>query len=434
MKIYIRFIYILTLLALGTVAQTQSQPNLPAINVDTLCNLGLNKAEKAKGAFFLSDGNIITILNKTPLIIDSKTGAILRQLDSLSDPVVVFPKLSKDGRYLIASSLQGLAIWDVVTGKIIKIITNASGYCFSNDGSKLYVTTANSDNLGTVNVYDMNTLEPIERFGALVSGLYIDISPDDQKLALSAIKAPESENDLKTNQVILINLNDKSSLTVLETLELQANSIKFSPDSKQIAFLHSGKEEYLNYIYIMNLETKQKQYIKLQDLTDIFGFKVTAFTNPLFIDSNTITFEIFNETYDKHYCIVWDINANKIKNIINFEYNQSVDIKDNDILFCSFSGVLAYLKKDIVDVNSNSNKTNSCIKYSNNQLVYYSEKAFSGAAQIYDVSGKLVADLGAQTFSEGRNVIPVHQTLPTGVYLLAIITSSEQISGKFLLE
>ncbi|MEI6091948.1 MAG: hypothetical protein WCR42_15950, partial [bacterium] len=59
-------------------AVVKTQPNVPTITVDTLCDLSKTVQGEASGAFFLPDGNIIAVKGDTPYIIDSKSGEILR--------------------------------------------------------------------------------------------------------------------------------------------------------------------------------------------------------------------------------------------------------------------------------------------------------------------------------------------------------------------
>jgi WD40 repeat protein len=247
---YNKLILVAVLMLTATLAQ--AQPNVPISDVDTLCYLGKGIAGEAGGAFFLPDGNIIALWKGIPTVIDSKTGTIIRNLEELPNQNVDFPALSADGRYFVAYSKKGTAIWDVNTGKVIKFITVANGYAFSPDGSKMYCTAENdSKDPGIIIEYDMNTLERIDRFchDDFKAGDHIAISPDGQTLAVSLYKPQDNPYDEKTNQVILIDLKDKTKYTVLETLEPTIKSMEFSPDGKQLTFVYNGGNGNV-YIYI----------------------------------------------------------------------------------------------------------------------------------------------------------------------------------------
>ncbi|MEI6091269.1 MAG: T9SS type A sorting domain-containing protein [bacterium] len=436
MKNYIRFIF---LAFFFTAVLVQAQPNVPTINVDTLWNGGFTSAGTG-GALFTPDGNSVIVMKNfsldpersTPIILDAKTGKIIRFLDTLKNYSFKV-KISKDGTKLVVLTMgPELTIWDIPTGKIIKSLGNIRDYCLSPDGTKLYICGGNPNHLGAIRVVDLSTFEEIERFCSVASGYYMDISPDGQIIALSASRE-SSGSDNKDSQVILININDKNNYTVIETGQAYM-SMNFSPDGKQIAISHTGGNPSDLFIFIYNLETKEKKYIRLKELSTLFGFDVVYIGTPFFVDLNTILFMIRDLPYDNSYFINWNIPEHRVKSYIGFNTNQSIDIKDSTVLLCSRRGLLGYLNKNVVSVQDNLIFDNTLITYSNNQLEFNSEEPFSGLAQIYDLSGKLVANPGTQIFSAGRNIIPVNQTLPLGVYILTIINGEERISGKFMVE
>jgi hypothetical protein len=104
------------------------------------------------------------------------------------------------------------------------------------------------------------------------------------------------------------------------------------------------------------------------------------------------------------------------------------------LLLCNQRGALAYLNKFIVPVVDNKIPNENYITFSNNQLEYYSDKAFAGESMIYDTTGKLIVNIGTQPFISGKNIIRINKILPTGVYILTIKSSTEQISKKFIVE
>ena len=90
-------------------AKTNAQPNVPILEVDTLVDLSKTTGfGHASGAYFLPDGNIIVLWKDSPIIIDSKTGEIIRELEALPNNGISDPLLSKDGRYLISYSYKSL--------------------------------------------------------------------------------------------------------------------------------------------------------------------------------------------------------------------------------------------------------------------------------------------------------------------------------------
>ncbi|MEI6091270.1 MAG: T9SS type A sorting domain-containing protein [bacterium] len=436
MKNYIRFIF---LAFFFSVALAQAQPNVPTINVDTLWNGGFTSAGTG-GALFTPDGNSVIVMKNfsldpersTPIILDAKTGKIIRFLDTLKSYSSKV-KISKAGTKLVVGTMgPNLTIWDIPTGKIIKSFGNIRDYCISPDGTKLYISGGNPNHYGAIRVVDMTTFEEIERFCSVASGYYMDISPDGQMIALSASRE-SSWGDNKDSQVILININDKNNYIVVDAFPFGAISMEFSPNGQQIAFLYNKSDSNI-FIEIFNIETKTKNIINLDMLSNIFGIKIQWQGPAYFVDNNNILFEASDWSDYHHYHMLWNIEEGRIRNLINLHFNQCIDIKDSTVLLCGQLGLLGYLNKNAVSVQDNLIFDNTLITYSNNQLEFNSEKTFTGIAQIYDISGKIVVDFGTHTFSAGRNIIPINQSLSVGVYILTIINDDERISGKFMVQ
>ncbi|MEI6090012.1 MAG: T9SS type A sorting domain-containing protein [bacterium] len=427
-----KHLLIIAAVIIAAITQLQAQPAVETINVDTLAYLGKGVAGEAGGAFFLPDGNIIALWKDTPLIIDSKSGEILRTLESCNSESVGRAKVSKDGKRFIATKMgPELVIWDVETGKILTNSGNIHGYCFSPDGTKLYISGGNPNNYGAIRVVDMNTLEEIERFGKFSSGFLIDISPDGQTIVAYVTKE-HNQSDPITSQIVQINLNDKKNYTVVETMEPGIKSLQFSPDGKQIALLYDNGN-YI-YIYIYDLETKEKKYIRSEELSILFGFDIAVMGNPFYLDGNTILFSIIDFPFKKYYFLDWNISENMVKNYIGFNTNRSIDIKDSIALLCSQGGLLGFLNKNFVSVKDNIPTNESILTYNNNQLEFNSDIAFIAESTIYDTTGKQIANLGTEAFLVGRNTIQVNQPLPIGVYLLTIKNDTNQFSYKFIVE
>ncbi len=188
------------------------------------------------------------------------------------------------------------------------------------------------------------------------------------------------------------------------------------------------------YIYIYDLETKEKKYIRREELSNIFDMDIFSLGNPQFIDANTIMYEASDLSDAHHYHFSRNINENRIKNFININYTQSVVVNDSLLLLCNQLGVIGYLNKNIVSVKDFSLSNDIFLIYNNNQLEYYSNESFTGESFIYDTTGKQVLNLGSQTFVIGRNTIQINQPLPIGVYLLTIKNDTNQFSYKFIVE
>ncbi|MEI6092027.1 MAG: WD40 repeat domain-containing protein, partial [bacterium] len=209
-------ILIVAAVLIAAFTQLQAQPAVATINVDALTNLAKTGGGEAGGALFLPDGNIIALWKGRPLIVDSKSGEIIRNLDALASGFASSPEVTKDGTRLV-TKVTGpkLAVWDIQSGKIIhQIDYDISYFCLSPDGTKLFVTLPNkAEHPGIISIYDMITFKEIETLSyfSLKSAYSIDISPDGLTLAVSVGKTPNGSSDTQTNQVVLINLNDKEN-------------------------------------------------------------------------------------------------------------------------------------------------------------------------------------------------------------------------------
>ncbi|MEI6089513.1 MAG: T9SS type A sorting domain-containing protein [bacterium] len=430
-----KFIVLAVAILLAAFSQLRAIPDVPTLQVDTLVDLSKTGGGEAGGALFLPDGNIIAIWKSIPHVIDSKTGEVIRRMDTIKASPLNYPRITKNGlRFGAISEGIKLKIWDVPTGKLLFQPKNSIyDFCFSPDGTKLYGALSNEkDNPGTIVVYDMATFEEIERlsFTSVTWGGPIDISPDGQTLAVSV---GYKINDTFNNKFILINLNDKQNYTSIESLKLQINSMEFSPDGNQVSFLYNGSDDL--YIYIYNLETKEKKYIRKAELSVLFGgANIAAIGKPKFIDSNHIYSGFKDGTGKLWYSFSWNIPENRIKNYFDFLGPVSVGVNDSILLFCNGAGVIGITNKKAVPVKDIIVPKENNITYKNNQLEYFSNKPFIGESYLYDINGKLIAYLGTQLFKSGNNTIPVNHPILNGVYLLTIISDTEYISKKFMVE
>ncbi len=152
------------------------------------------------------------------------------------------------------------------------------------------------------------------------------------------------------------------------------------------------------------------------------------------MDNNTFALGASDFPEKHKYFFSYNFFENEIKNYISFEYNQSIDVKDSLILLCNQSGVVALLNKNIVPVKEGLVTNESYLKFNNNQLEYYSDKSFIGESMIFDTTGKLVVNLGTQSFVIDKNIIQINQSLAIGVYILSLKSGTEQFSYKFIVE
>lgn len=171
----------------------------------------------------------------------------------------------------------------------------------------------------------------------------------------------------------------------------------------------------------------------MEELSSVFGSSFKDLGLSGFVDDNTFLIGVGDNTIEHNYYFSWDILEKRVKNYVNFNYNQSIDVNDTIILVYGYYGVIGYLNKNIVPVKDNEIE-NIYLSYRNNQLEYYSDKSFLGQLIIYDTTGKMIANLGSQPFVIGKNTIRINQPLPIGIYILTIKNGTEQNSYKFIVE
>ncbi|MEI6090363.1 MAG: hypothetical protein WCR42_07930 [bacterium] len=436
---YIRIVLAMVIV-LAAFSQLRAELPAPLITVDTLYHGPTEGYPGWGGAVFLPDGNsIISLKNpyiypnekSVPILIDASNGKELREFDTIPTSNSHNPQISKDGRYLFAESDLGLAVWNIQTGKILKYLRFCADYCLSPDGTKLYETIDNdNNNTGVIRVYDLNTLEEIEIFCGhdFHGGGEIAISPDGKTLAVCVSHDPIGyEGDNINRSVILINLDNKYGFTRLESFYPYNHQIQFSPDGNYLMYTYSHfNNNKITYIYIYNMLTKEKTIINDEDISNLFEYK-TIFGFGNFLDTKTISIK-----YSK-YLLVWDFKENRLKKMINFE-TPYLDVYNKKLVLCDYHGNLALLDLAEVSVNETTKSQDNYILYKNNQLEFYSDESFQGSTQVFDITGKMVANLGAQAFVIGKNIIQINQPLPIGVYILTIKSRTEQNNYKFLVE
>lgn len=418
---------ILAAVILLTVAFSQLKADLPAplVSVDTVFKI---KTNGSKGAVFLPDGNsVIMMCQDTPYLIDAKTWQVIRQFEYKPNEDTQSPVVSKDGKYLFAINNSGLAVWDIPTGKILKYFSECVDYCLSPDSTKLYMAMDyNTTSKGVIKTIDLKTLEEIDIFcdHNFFNSSDIACSPDGNYIAI-AVHYPSSDG--KTSSVILIDLKNKTEYTEIAKIIPFAKNLQFSPDGKYLMYLYSNDSNSKDcYIVLYNMESKVKKNILEKDISNLFEYK-TGIGFSYFYNNTTISIE-----YSK-YVLIWDLNENKLKKMVNF-YQGSQDINKNKLLLCDPFGNLAQLDLSAVSVNELRIADTGYINFLNNQLEFTTDKNFIGESRIFDTTGKIISNLGTQQFIIGKNIIRINQPLPSGVYILTIKTKDEQISKKFIVD
>ncbi len=306
-------------------------------------------------------------------------------------------------------------------------VGTATGVLFLPDGKTIYCTKWNDEtNPGVVAEYDINTLELKSVFcdNEFHSAGDITISPDGQTLAVEVFKDSENESDLKTTQVILIDLTDKTKYTVIESLEPTVYTMTFSPNGKNLAFAYVGATPNI-YTCIYNIESKSNKYILKSEMEVLLG-EGTCFGNPLFLSDDILI--LSSSPSD----MTWSLNDDEFKKIINFDAI-CADVNGNKLLLCGHLGDLAILDFGAISVNDSKNLLSSSISYLNNQLEISTDYSITGDLQIYNINGKLLADYSSQSFVAGKSIIPLNQSLPTGIYIVTISNDKETITGKFMI-
>jgi hypothetical protein len=184
-------------------------------------------------------------------------------------------------------------------------------------------------------------------------------------------------------------------------------------------------DQNLNYLYKL---TKQ-DFI---NMTDIESVSTSSIVTSI-MDDNMIFYLRNNSNFDR--MAFYNIQEKRVTKYLGFLGGGVYDKTSEKIaLLADLRGLTGIYNLDALPVKDEPNQTISGVIYSNNQLEYYSNRVNFGECLIYDTTGKLIANLGKQSFAIGRNVIRVNRALPVGVYLLTIKNDSEQSTYKFVVE
>jgi WD40 repeat protein len=173
---------------------------------------------------------------------DAATGTPIRTLLGHTN-VVTALAFSPDGRQLAsASPRHGVGVWEVASGRLLRVLPEAWSVAFSPDGK--WLATGNSKE--SVQVWDLAAdpaAKPVPKstfvaggFGSVVG---VAFSPDSRRLA-SALR--QGEGSL-TGEVKVWNVPAGTEALALQSNTGPVNRVQFSPDGRYLAADVGGKSD-----------------------------------------------------------------------------------------------------------------------------------------------------------------------------------------------
>ncbi|MEI6089243.1 MAG: T9SS type A sorting domain-containing protein [bacterium] len=448
MKAKFIFIAMASILSVGTVSAY-----IPTIEADTIFR-GFASGT-VSGIVFTNEGNNVIIMHDgQPVEIDVETRKILREFEAVPNPQAANPDMIiiKSFDYLIATikSLEidgkkdfvGSVIWDYNSGKIIK--TMRTTYFIKNNGLTYMWNGYQGWNAGKNYIfkYDFTNFQNIDtmslgvmyQLGGKVSLHIPAIVPYTDKILFSVDVL--RDNNYGTYYSIgeylyLLDFATKESKILKFT-----NTAPFSekPFSK-ILVTETGKYYIAQVgdciIYDCNFNFLYE--INPTDIKDLIGVEKVLEITP--ITSYFDDYLIINVRLSSQNILVcYNIAEKKIYKYLGFVGTGIYDRETNRLALVNKNGVVAIFDDEITPIKEIPKPPSLEIKYSNNQLEFYSDKSFAGLTQIFNLAGKLVLNLGSQEFINGKNIIPVEQSLSVGVYFFSIENGTEHVSGKFIVD
>jgi len=433
----------------------KAQTNIPVIQADTVF-AGFGDAS-VSGIVFGPDGNTVILMhNATPTEIDIKTRKVLREFEAVPNAVLgqFYMFIDKQKNYLGGSFystkyfdgniFSGEIIWDVMTGKIIKTIPNA---LLLTNGQQYY-TYIEKNNQEYLGKFDINTFKMVDSIylpkdlegDGYAEWGSIGIIPNSNKVFVSVKRCIENESGDKTyllSELYLLDFDTKKYTKIPIPYEPGQKSseiyqIKVS-EKYSIVEIDSPGTGTTFYFYDQNLnflyKLTKKDFINMTDMVSVSTSTIVT----SIMDENLIFYLSNNSSSDR--MAFYNIQEKKVTKYLGFLGGGTYDKTSNKIaLIGTILGLTGIYDLYALPVKDLSQIISPDVVFSNNQLEYYTDKAFVGQSFIYDATGKLIVNLGSLVFISGKNIIRVHQTLPIGVYILTIKNGTEQISKKFIVD
>jgi hypothetical protein len=438
----------------------QMRAEIPIVQADTIYQ-GFGGGSVSGIVFGPTGETVILMHDAQPVEINIKTKQIVREFEKVPNNIgsgnsLIFIKDKNHfTAYVTSSELFGMkdfggnVIWDYITGKIIKALQDV--YLIT-DGIKYY-SRCYSDNYTKeyIGLYDLNTYKYIDSIylpkttdGAMYAQWgAIGIIPNSNKVLIGANRYNEftqGQKEYLLSEIYLLDFDTKK----FTKINIPYESGQKSSEIYQIKVSESGKyciaeidlpsagtefffyDQNLNYLYKL---TKQ-DFI---NMTDILSVSINTIITT--IEDDYLVFSISNDYLKRNRMAFYDIPNRIITKYLGFIGNGVYDKYCKKIgLYATILGLTGVFDLYTLPVKDISKIISPELVYSNNQLTYYSEKAFIGEPQIYDTTGKLILTLGTQPFVIGKNVININIPLNVGFYLLTIKDGTNQISYKFIVE
>ncbi|MEI6091669.1 MAG: T9SS type A sorting domain-containing protein [bacterium] len=440
-------------LAILGFATVQMRAEIPIVQADTVFQ-GFGGGS-VSGIVFSKEGSCI-ILNRVPqpAEIDIMTHQIIKEFEKVPNYTGGGGSFFGDdtkkivGASINSSDLFGIkdfsgeVIWDAISGKIIQAIPNI--LLQKNGGNYYsYLRKSSKEYLGR---FDINTFKFIDSIylpkdipgiGSAEWGA-VGIIPNSNKVLVGVKRY--IENTLYPAELYVLDFDTKKYTKI----PIPYDAGYTSSSINQIVVSNSGKFKIIevklsgantafffydqdnNFIYKMD----NKDFINITDIQQI-----TTNTIITAIEDDYLLFCLYNNNISKYRMAFYNIQNRNVSKYLGFLGSGVYDETSQKIgLYGTILGLTGIFDLYALPVKDISQIISPDLVYSNNQLEYRSDIAFIGESQIFDTTGKLIANLGLQPFIIGKNIIRINQPLMKGVYILTIKNGTEQSSYKFIVE
>ncbi|MEA1917835.1 MAG: WD40 repeat domain-containing protein, partial [Campylobacterota bacterium] len=242
--------------------------------------------------------------------------------------------ISSDGNYLLTSNSDGVKLWNLKSGKLIKTIkTSSYGYISSisiNSNGKYAITTHDGSRI--VKYWNLKTGKLINSFSLKNSYIYSsEIAPDGKSMVAyvySSVKYNSSVNSY--------NLDTKKLIKNIYNCKCRRETAGISPNLKQMYIVDHKKVDFIN--------------LKTSEVRSMKGQSGSTYTS---LSSNGK----FVINYNKKSIGIWNLDENKEHHTINMPVEKlkfdkaAIDPKGKFILFVDNTKNKMY-KINISHINS----------------------------------------------------------------------------------
>ena len=316
-------------------------------------SLTINKIPGYVKCFSPDDKYIATTYGNKIMLWDVSSGRLLREFSGYKDSVFSVD-FSFDGKYIAgASNDKTVKIWEISTGKIIKVIDRFCYVKYTKNGLMTYIWKKKTKEFEIL-IYN-EKYQPILEFKPAVKSNRYFVSNEGSLIA--------SRCDTDISDISVINLKNNFNVKLKDTSASYDDKFSFSSDGNYFAAAfaehNSDIENEKTKIVIWNTKTGDIEKILYQKgFVENIAFSLN--------DKKLLVFELFNE---KLY--LYETDSWTLKNEITGDYWNGIDV---DFVFSHSGKYIAFTTSDgkkLSILNSGTFESISKIGISNESIWSY---------------------------------------------------------------